>query len=599
MPVVVNGPSVTYSGVSFTNMYKTTVASRPVYDDAGRATVYVEHTIEVDGYVQSPTGTDTTMAQLRKLLTQPGGTLIYGPNKGFGTLSVNAGGPVKDCVWGPKPELLQFVPLGGDACGQAAGAKVRWRVTTRIPECDTARYQFAVLALNYSVVYELDQDGYTVQTISGYVEIPMTRVTPSSRVVPDTADRYRSLVRPEVPAQFQRTKQSFRLSLDKRRLDFTFVDVEMPSALPDYCTTVNARHRVRSSLAGLGFESWEVSVEATITLARGRPKADALAIFWQQVLGPRVARLKAQLGAALIPQEFELEDDMYGRTASFRFRALAKGAALETVLGASNMWKAVAHTNYSRWSAQVRNYSHSERGWAGLAHDPRDDGVVDLCLAGPTGKIVSRENGQPPPVDDAQANIISQQFSQIVADVTAELSWLFYWMELVWVEWQNIVPHKRQPAPPPAGGPTGGPTGPDFTLPPTGPILKPSGGEFRQLASYQGAPQPANPLPNQTPDRMQRTATPTKILLLRGLGLRLLYRVPVPELLTVGGVKVVELGRMVSEDVPGSLGGVPIFRTEFLIAYYLPDVPKGNFPVPPNPARRTDGTAGNSGGKKV
>jgi hypothetical protein len=199
-------------------------------DEAQRTTVYVEHSLEVEGYVvpNVVTGTtDTVLSTARKLLTAQGGALDYS-DKGFGDLVVNVeAGGVRDVSWGPHPEILEWIPLGGDGVGTC---KVVWRVTTRIPECTSAVYAGAPLALNYEQDFSIDEAGYTTVGTSGYIEIPMTRRTQTDRSLPDSADQYRERLQAAVPLGYRRNSQDYRLSKDKRRLDFSWRDEEIPAA---------------------------------------------------------------------------------------------------------------------------------------------------------------------------------------------------------------------------------------------------------------------------------------------------------------------------------------------------------------------------------
>lgn len=84
------------------------------------------------------------------------------------------------------------------------------------------------------------------------------------------------------------------------------------------------------------------------------------------------------------------------------------------------------------------------------------------------------------------------------------------------------------------------------------------------------------------PDIVQRAASPTRYVVMEGEAYRLGRRVPIPKLLTVGGVKAVEMERMADEDmVPGF--SVPIHYAWWRIVYLIPDAPKDGLPVLGNP----------------
>lgn len=112
--------TLTYNGIAFTALYKSSVRSKPVLDEARRTTVYVEHTLNVEGYVHAGGAmTDSTMEGIRKLLTACGGALNYS-DKGFGSLVVNGTSAVRDAQWGPVPEILEFTPWAATASRRAS-----------------------------------------------------------------------------------------------------------------------------------------------------------------------------------------------------------------------------------------------------------------------------------------------------------------------------------------------------------------------------------------------------------------------------------------------------------------------------------------------
>src|SRR5262245_1401885 len=110
--------TISYNGVAFGPKTETLeFLANPQYDVAGRAVVYVEYKIRLRSILNTtpPVDTDATLDALHQALLQPGGELRY-QDKGVGDFALNVGGP-RDVMWGPKPTLFGWKPLGSSyAC---------------------------------------------------------------------------------------------------------------------------------------------------------------------------------------------------------------------------------------------------------------------------------------------------------------------------------------------------------------------------------------------------------------------------------------------------------------------------------------------------
>lgn len=124
--------TLAYNGVTFSQLYKSSVNGNAIPDAASRTVRFMEYTITVEGMVTLNDGdvtTDNSWVNLRQRLDQYAGTLTY-QGKGFGPLVVNKpGGVLWDVNWGPKPQTLEFQPLGS-----SRSAMIRWTVKVCIPE---------------------------------------------------------------------------------------------------------------------------------------------------------------------------------------------------------------------------------------------------------------------------------------------------------------------------------------------------------------------------------------------------------------------------------------------------------------------------------
>ena len=216
--------TLSYNGVDFDGSSKVTVQVDPVKDESGRTVLYHRHTLNVSATIADNDSTDGDMRLIRQRLGEQGAELIF-INRGFGDdLIVNSpGGTVRDVKWGPIPEVISWKPIGSlRAC------EIEWRVTTCVPVCSSTSGMYSgIITINYDMAWSISEKGYTTRTITGYLEIAMTR---SGRSAPDTADRYRDKITPTVPTRFKRS-QSWTLSKDKSRLDFSIVDKEVELSL--------------------------------------------------------------------------------------------------------------------------------------------------------------------------------------------------------------------------------------------------------------------------------------------------------------------------------------------------------------------------------
>lgn len=547
MATLPNTGTVQYNGVSFLAGYKTRISATPAPDDAGRATKYVEYEIEVDGYITAASGstTDGTLKSLRQALTQPAGALVI-QSKGFGDLVANSSlSNAKDVAWGPWPEVLEWVPIGNDQT-----AKVTWKCKVRLPECSSqgqTRYQGPFVQFVYEVDWSIDGDGYTVVKTSGFLEIAMTRTAQGAHTPPDSADNYRANASPAVPLGFQRTAQDFKLSKDRRRLDFSITDAQLPTALPQNVTKIEASHHVESGIGhGEGaFQIWTITIEATITLAAGRPKTDA----WNAFLLVLASRTRGHKGTLML-YRVEVSEDIFGRTSRFSATMRSKETqSLQEILNASGMWTPIQGTSHALWQQSVAPYT-GERGQAGLKYPASLDYIVDLCSTAP---VTRNPQGQSPVLRAGARPAFAND--TLLKNLSADNSWDDYvcWME--YDEDSGVVVKKPLP-------------GSSVILKAAQPGTPPSV-IFGGLSDLPGVA--ARPGYKAFPqDLYQQASSPTRKLRLKGYAVRLSYRIAAPQLLTAGGVQVVELSRNVQEGVVGAYAGVPLFMTTWNIEYSVP-----------------------------
>jgi hypothetical protein len=613
-----------YNGITLniTSYHNSKCTARPVPDEAKRVTKGVEYTYEFQAYVVAAsdiTGTtDNQMATLRKRLTQPGQPLIIS-GLGYGPLNVNSSlSPVRDMAWGPIPEILDWQPRGWQSA-----ADITWRVTTLIPECDSALYRNGIAALCYDVDWDIDVDGYTSRTIKGYLEIPLTRsvltnpanpavaALVTANPVQDSADAYRTngkVLWPTTPTSFQRQGGgNWHLSMDRRRLDFTFVDKEMPAALPDNTTTAEVDHTYRNTIR-FGEQVWEGSIGGTLILAKNKPKGEAWARI-KLIVNSRLKSLSqiknknAQGGPKnpgegnYIPAGWEFGESVFGRTSHFRFTYMIFGKTLAQVLQLGRMWQPIDGTSFQSWKASLENANgpNKPRGFAGLAYNPKDDLLIDLCTNGnppPPARVLRTQEGTQnpkpgqPPDDELGAKIDNP-----------EESWLRYNIHVGIHELPGRVLHKPLRDRP-------------VKDPPAPPPPKPSASQNPQRIFYDGAfhdelgniivddeapaADPGDEPDNDGPDAIVQNVTgSTYIITIWGNAMRCGYRIPVPELLKFGGLDVFLFDREFDETEFTRVGNVPIYLLHFRLRYWTKKKPPdGALFVPPNPWLGSPGVSG-------
>ncbi|MGH8743515.1 MAG: hypothetical protein ACREUY_04475 [Burkholderiales bacterium] len=385
--------TLSYNGVTFDGASHIKVNVEFIRDEAERTVIYSRHTIEAQAYFSDASSTDSQLESIRSKLNHQGGALTF-INKGFGDdLVVNAagGGGLRDVKWGPKPETLYWEPVG------AAGAcEVIWKVSTCVPVCGRGASDrtSGVMALNYGVDIAIDERGLSTRTISGYIEIAQTRT--AFMGIPDTADNYRFMIQPVIPDGFQRSN-TWRISADKSRADFTITDRQLPTKnpYPAQVTNIRGNHRVswsrgRRSLSKIN------SISLEVELALGAPAALAWQMFGQLVKS-RVD-YAARNGLTAFLDEVVSDEEIFGLSYAFgcSYRLLSNaGQAMNQGsqdfanlnpnipqavfdVAATGQWQPVG-TDWNLWRTSLVNAGvFGSRGLA-LLTVPSTDIIVDLC----------------------------------------------------------------------------------------------------------------------------------------------------------------------------------------------------------------------------
>jgi hypothetical protein len=536
--ILADAGTVSYNGYQFDGASQVTIRCEPVYDDAQRTVVYHRYRINVKSVVANAAGTGLDLALIRALLTKAGQALIV-HNKGFYDLYANASSPdgyINDVAFGPKPRIVSWTPIGA-----AYACEVEWECEACIAYCGLPKYYDGILAFNYDLSYSLDHRGLTVRTIAGYYEIAMTRLL---YAVPNTADAYRSVVSPAIPSRFQRTSQSYKLSLDKRRMDFSIVDTELPSnnPYPNGVVKIDARHRVGWSRRGGQAATLRNTITVDIEMAPDQPMLNAYAAF-AEIVKKRIDIAKAAYSNGVIIDELSAEENLFDRTCSFSvgYRILS---SLQQLLADTGLWTPLGLTTWGAWAYSLENIT-DQRGYANLRHLAANDAIVDPC-----GSVFTIPW-------DAAATEKAQEAPKPKTLLKNETpapsnSWLDFKSQ-VYVYRDRAVVRQAILQPPETE---------DSTYDPYD-----TGGTFYTAAGGGGQN-----------DIIQRSGQSRYTAILTGRARRAGHKVPRPSLTTIGSATTKERDNHFVQDIDGNWLGVPVYRAEWYIVYDLDKAPDAVLP---------------------
>jgi hypothetical protein len=278
-----------YNGITFGPLLTSKITGTEIKDEAGWTVKWVEYKVELDGWVTlelNQETTDPTMQNIRQLLSAYAGNLTY-TGRGFGdNFDINSadGGSVRDMNWGPKPEVLEFVPLGG---GRAA--KVHWVCTTCIPELHNPPAQAIgpglgsqtkVAQFNEEIIIRFNDDQYSSIEINGTLEIGLTRPLPPTKTLTDIVDAYRQKFLPNAlvdETRWKVTEREFHSSRDMRTMQWRFAAQELaPMGIPPWAVDASGNFTVRQ-LHGMVAANilWLCGLRCTYTIRPDYPMRTA------------------------------------------------------------------------------------------------------------------------------------------------------------------------------------------------------------------------------------------------------------------------------------------------------------------------------------
>jgi hypothetical protein len=522
---------VSYNGYQFDGASHVTIRCEPHYDDAQRTVVYHKYTISVKAVIADSGGTGLSLADIRNRLTKAGQSLIVS-NQGFYNLYANVASPdgyINDVAFGPKPRVLSWTPIGS-----AYACEIDWEVETCISYCALPQYYSGIMAFNYQVTYAIDFRGLTVRTISGYYEIAMTRTL---YTIPDTADAYRTFVSPRIPTRFQRTSQNWNISLDKRRMDFSVVDTELPSnnPYPNGVVSIDAKHSVRWSRNRGWTHLWN-TINVDIEMAPDQPMLNAYAAF-AAIVKKRVDIARAAYTSGVFLDDLSAEEHLFSRRCSFSvsYRILSE---LKQFLADSGLWTPLSTNTWEQWAFSIANIT-DQRGYANLQHVPTNDAIVDPCGSTPS---IPWDVTSPKPLYPQDTRLLLKNETP-----TVDKSWLDYQCVLMIERERAVVRHAILQTPEEDD-----------------PKWNQNSGEQVNYPATAG-----------DPDIAQRSGQARYYARLVGLARRAGYPIPKPAITAVGLATATESGGDFKTWLESNALGVSVYAAEWDIMYTL-DKPPGN-----------------------
>ena len=386
----------TYNGFTFAGpRLSSAITLTPERDEADRTVVFNVYRLTITGIITNDTagqgaGSDATVltdtAQtniltIQSQLSKDGASLIYDPGWGQGSgntgqlFTVNTGASDRDVAWGPKTRSIQISPVG-----TSLAFHVVWVVEFSIPQCTSGQVPASALGLfrsfNFGIVYSINDRGLTTRTTKGHVSMTQNRSAANSNSFSQTADSLREQIVPTVPVGFKRDTHEYTLSQDKARLDFNFVDRELPSenSFPPGISNMEASQSMRVQFPK--FIRVPCQISGFVEVVKGVAVSDGMNFvltFLQERIG------YARNRAPLFITELEVTEDIFGRRIDFSIRWWFTCSQMQSAIYNSALFSAVQSFDPGAWNASMSSSAWRPRGVANLIPSITNDVIVDPC----------------------------------------------------------------------------------------------------------------------------------------------------------------------------------------------------------------------------
>lgn len=371
--------TVSYNDYAFRGAFHATIDDQFVYDDSGRVVMYVKHRLVVRAIIVTDDAgedqtTDTAMATIRDKLSRAGKRLIFA-QKGFG-LSIDTEANGKgDVIFGPKPQVISWIPIGSsNAC------QVTWQCEFHLSECQPAAIG-GILGVSYEISAEVNHDGITTRTISG--SIHMSNGWAKDKTLAASPDYVIQRAIRANPIRNFRRNVSRHISADKTRVGFTITDTEInsPTPFPLMIREIDGRHAASWNRAAPAKFHNSLSLSMTVDPRKSLYHAWLVArdILKRRTANALSASSHDKKAKALI-DSVEISEGLFssGRSISFHFTWRIIGCIHEFIKDSGLFVSCVddEHT-WAKWQYSIG--FGDDFGSADWKLEKTDDKAVDLC----------------------------------------------------------------------------------------------------------------------------------------------------------------------------------------------------------------------------
>lgn len=506
-------------------------------DDSQRTTLYHRYKLRVETTIYAENGDNPGFAgahfqRIRDRLTKKGQALTIshgGFSDSLFDVNVYDYGR-KDVTFGPHPRVVTWEPVGYENA-----VHVIWECEFCVSACN--RYT-GIMALNYLMSHRIDSGGYTTRTVSGYIEIAMTRL---GRSTPDTADNYRDAIQIGQMANFQR-ETTWNLSADKRRAEFTIVDTEIksPNAYAPGVISIEGNHNANWSIRAAA--KLPQTIRATIELAQGQPRSRAWEIFRAIVN----QRLSFNNPAERFIENLSAEESLFGNRISFSIsfytfikpnEAIMNG--IMGVFGGTGLFTPLNLSTWQQWKISVSGLQ-SHRGQANIQHTADQDQIVDLCSTEFKATSVTNNRLPPTPMPLSLGSLYNQKPLPAKSYLRYESS----------MEYEEDTPTTTQVTVDEDDG--------DYK------VFDPNVAEAELAAKVSGS----------SVSRFVETQAGKIYFWWRGYAERVGYPIPRPDKIEVNGKTFKRVTGRFNQQFVGNVLGQPVYRAAWVIKYVCVDRPE-------------------------
>jgi len=390
---------VAYNGYTFPPCCRLRITTRPEYDPAARSRIASRYTLEIYFLASNDDAAaqGLGMADIRNRLQTPRGKLEV-TGHGYGDIVIDGRkGSQWDLDWGPKPQLLSWVPAGG-----ALAAECVWTCEFSILDCVSSGSVFTlpgVLYHNYEINWTVDIKGLTKRMIAGEYAVPATFGPNPTTLDPsnNAESRWNNIVQFPIPEGFRRTQSDRTVGQNGTVMSYTLTDEQVgmdygsyyPPGIVDGSFEIEIGNVDAQAMNG----RWKISVSCEMERALNMPANHGVAT-WFRLIVPLIRYIRDTVvfyndkgeatRRAVFIQNTRMRSDKWTRRDSFSID-IETTCMANQIIPASTLWQPMLENmgNYQNWYDSILVLNPTGRGQAALT-SPYNAPVPigDLCAAG-------------------------------------------------------------------------------------------------------------------------------------------------------------------------------------------------------------------------